>query len=110
MTPRPQFGSEYIPVELQELGGTVHAEVAVFLIGGGAKAFRGLTDTTKDIDLVVTTEAKFDRLRAALDDQGFEEEMGYVQTRSGRSKSTTSSRVSATRSRSSVYPDRLKRT
>ena len=73
MTPRPQFGSEYIEVELQELGGTLHAEVAAFLIGGGAMAFRGLKDTTKDIDLVVTTEAEFDRLLAALDDRGYEE-------------------------------------
>ncbi|ARS90502.1 DUF6036 family nucleotidyltransferase [Natrarchaeobaculum aegyptiacum] len=73
MTPRPQFDSEYIEGELQELGDRLHAEVAPFLIGGGAMAFRGLKDTTKDIDLVVTTEAEFDRLFAALGDQGYEE-------------------------------------
>lgn len=73
MTPRPPFDSEYIEVELQELGSTLHAEVAAFLIGGGAMAFRGLKDTTKDIDLVITAEAEFDRLLAALDDQGYEE-------------------------------------
>ena len=73
MTPRPQFDATYIEAELQELGATLHAEVTAFLIGGGAMAFRGLKDTTKDIDLVVTTETAFDRLLAALDDQGYEE-------------------------------------
>jgi hypothetical protein len=73
MTPRPQFDAAYIEAELQELGATLHADVTAFLIGGGAMAFRGLKDTTKDIDLVVTTEDEFDRLLAALGDQGYEE-------------------------------------
>lgn len=73
MTPRPQFDAAYIEGELQRLGATIHAEVTAFLIGGGAMAFRGLKDTTKDIDLVVTTESEFNRLLAALDEQGYEE-------------------------------------
>jgi len=73
MTSRPQFDAAYIEAELQELGAVLHAEVTAFLIGGGAMAFRGLKDTTKDIDLVVTTEAEFDRLLAALDGRGYEE-------------------------------------
>jgi len=73
MTPRPQFDTAYIEAELQELGATLHAEVTAFLIGGGAMALRGLKDTTKDIDLVVVTETEFNRLLAALDDQGYEE-------------------------------------
>jgi predicted transcriptional regulator len=71
--PRPQFDAAYIEAELQELGAALQTDVTAFLIGGGAMAFRGLKDTTKDIDLVVTTEAEFDRLLAALDDQGYEE-------------------------------------
>jgi hypothetical protein len=73
MTPRPQFDAAYIKAELQELGAVLHAEVTAFLIGGGAMAFRGLKDTTKDIDLVVTTETEFERLLAALDERGYEE-------------------------------------
>ena len=73
MTPRPQFDAAYIQAELQEFGATLWTEVTAFLIGGGAMAFRGLKDTTKDIDLVVTTEAEFDRLLAALDAQGYKE-------------------------------------
>ncbi|MFC5133571.1 hypothetical protein GJ633_00605 [Halorubrum sp. CBA1125] len=73
MTPRPQFDAAYIEAELQELGAALNTEVTAFLIGGGAMAFRGLKDTTKDIDLVVTTEVEFDRLLAALDNQGYEE-------------------------------------
>ena len=73
MTPRPQFDAAYIEAELRELGAALHAEVTTFLIGGGAMAFRGLKDTTKDIDLVITTDAEFDRLHAALNDKGYEE-------------------------------------
>ncbi len=54
MTPRPQFDAAYIQAELQELGATLRIEVTALLIGGGAMAFRGLKNTTKDIDLVVT--------------------------------------------------------
>lgn len=73
MTPRPQFDAAYIEGELRELGTTLNTEVTAFLIGGGAMAFRGVKDTTKDIDLVATTEVEFDRLLAALDEQGYEE-------------------------------------
>jgi len=62
MTPRPQFDAAYIEAELQELGAALNTEVTAFLIGGGSMAFRGLKDTTKDIDLVVTTEVEFDRI------------------------------------------------
>ena len=73
MTSRPQFDATYIEAELQELGAVLNTDVTAFLIGGGAMAFRGLKDTTKDIDLVVTTEVEFDRLLAALDERGYEE-------------------------------------
>lgn len=73
MTPRPQFDAAYIEAELRELGPVLDAPVTAFLIGGGAMGFRGLKDTTKDIDLVVTTDAEFERLFAALDDRGYDE-------------------------------------
>jgi hypothetical protein len=73
MTSRTQFDATYIEAELQELGAVLHVEVTAFLIGGGAMAFRGLKDTTKDIDLVVTTEAEFEQLLAALDEWGYKE-------------------------------------
>jgi len=73
MTPRPQFDIEYIQSELEDIGTALQTEVTVFLIGGGAMSFRGLKDTTKDIDLVATTETVFNRLLAGLTDQGYEE-------------------------------------
>jgi predicted transcriptional regulator len=73
MTPRPQFDVEYIQSELTDVGTELQTEVTVYLIGGGAMAFRGLKDTTKDIDLVATSETAFNRLLAGLDDQGYEE-------------------------------------
>lgn len=72
MTARPQFDGEYIQSELENVGTELQTEVTVYLIGGGAMAFRGLKDTTKDIDLVATSETAFNRLLAGLDDQGYE--------------------------------------
>ena len=73
MTARPQFDGEYIQSELTDVGTELQTEVTVYLVGGGAMAFRGLKDTTKDIDLVATSETAFNRLLAGLDDQGYEE-------------------------------------
>lgn len=50
---RKRFDSAYIRSELERIGQQLDAPLTVFLIGGGAMAFRGLKDTTKDIDLIV---------------------------------------------------------
>jgi len=73
MTQRDRFGPEYIKDELHTVGDTLNQEVTAFLIGGGALALRNRKDTTKDIDLVVTTDEEFDCLLAALAERGYEE-------------------------------------
>jgi len=73
MTGRNHFGPEYIRGELYDIGGALQEEVTVYLIGGGAMAFRDLKDTTKDSDLVVTTDQAYERLLATLTDLGYSE-------------------------------------
>lgn len=73
MTQRDHFGPEYIRGELHTIGETLAQEVTAFLIGGGAMSLRDLKATTKDIDLVVTTDEEYERLLAALTERGYEE-------------------------------------
>lgn len=73
MTQRDHFGPEYIRKELHTVGETLAQEVTAFLIGGGAMSLRNLKTTTKDIDLVVTTDEEYERLLAALTERGYEE-------------------------------------
>jgi hypothetical protein len=47
-----QFDAKYIDKEFEKIGARVKALVSVYLIGGCAMSFRGLKESTKDIDLV----------------------------------------------------------
>lgn len=67
-----RFDSAYIRSELERIGEQLEAPLTVFLIGGGAMAFRDLKTTTKDIDLVVTSGADLGRLQATLLKLGYE--------------------------------------
>lgn len=69
---RARFDSAYIRSELERIGEQLDAPLTVYLIGGGAMAFRDLKNTTKDIDLVVTSGADLGQLQATLLDLGYE--------------------------------------
>jgi predicted nucleotidyltransferase len=69
---RRRFDSEYIESELQRVGRQLETELTVYLIGGGAMAFRGLKNTTKDIDLIVTDGGDLRVLQAVLLDNGYD--------------------------------------
>lgn len=73
MSTRPRFRAEYIRDELGRIATRLQTDVEAYLIGGGAMSLRGLKDTTKDIDLVVTTEAEYEHLLGALDVMGYKE-------------------------------------
>lgn len=47
--------------------------ITLFLIGGGAMAFYGLKDATKDIDIILATAEELTNLRAALHAIGYNE-------------------------------------
>lgn len=69
---RPQFDDGYIRDELEHVGDHLTRPVTAYLLGGGAMAFRGLKDTTKDIDLVVGSGDELARLQGALADAGYD--------------------------------------
>ncbi|MCU4750948.1 hypothetical protein OB919_02945 [Halobacteria archaeon AArc-curdl1] len=69
---RARFDSEYIEAELKRIGEAIETPLTVYLIGGGAMAFRDLKNTTKDIDLVVTDGDDLQRLQAVLLANGYE--------------------------------------
>ena len=47
-----QFDKEYIDAELEKIGIRIQRTVKIYLIGGCAMSFRGLKESTKDIDIV----------------------------------------------------------
>jgi DNA polymerase/3'-5' exonuclease PolX len=63
---RARFDSSYIRSELERIGQQLDDPLTVFLIGGGAMAFRDLKTTTKDIDLIVASGADLGQLQAVL--------------------------------------------
>lgn len=68
---RARFDSEYIEQELERIGEESKTPLTVYLIGGGAMAFRDLKNATKDIDLVVTGGDALQRLQAVLLANGY---------------------------------------
>jgi hypothetical protein len=60
---RARFDSAYIRSELERIGQHLDNPLTVFLIGGGSMAFRGLKETTKDIDLIVSSGDDLSQLR-----------------------------------------------
>ncbi|GAB3686712.1 hypothetical protein GCM10028857_19260 [Salinarchaeum chitinilyticum] len=69
---RPRFDESYIRSELERIGEHLDEPLTVSLIGGGAMAFRGLKNTTKDIDLVVSSGEKLNQLRTVLLEHGYD--------------------------------------
>ena len=69
---RDRFDSDYIESELERIGNELETSVTVYLIGGGAMSFRGLKDTTKDIDLVVTDGDDLRTLQTVLPANGYD--------------------------------------
>jgi len=69
---RERFDNTYIQSELERIGTQLETPLTVYLIGGGAMAFRDLKETTKDIDLVVTSGDDLRVLQAVLHDCGYD--------------------------------------
>lgn len=69
---RARFDSAYIRSELERIGQQLDNPITVFLIGGGSMAFRGLKETTKDIDLIVSSGDDLSQLQAVLLELGYD--------------------------------------
>jgi len=70
---RQHYGKDYIEDEFQRIGDRLDEAITCYLIGGGAMAFDGLKDATKDIDLVVTTGEDFTMLLETAEELGYTE-------------------------------------
>ena len=69
---RARFDSAYIRSELERIGQQLDNPLTVFLIGGGSMAFRELKETTKDIDLIVSSGDDLSQLQAVLLELGYD--------------------------------------
>lgn len=71
MTRESTLGDSAIREQFHELSTLLDEELTVFLIGGGALTLGDLKSATKDIDLVVRDETELERLRDALEAEGY---------------------------------------
>nr|WP_318566961.1 hypothetical protein [Salinigranum marinum] len=69
---RARFDSAYIRSELERIGQQLDNPLTVFLIGGGSMAFRGLKETTKDINLIVSSGDDLSQLQVVLLELGYD--------------------------------------
>jgi hypothetical protein len=61
-----QFDARYIDREFTNIGIRVKKRLSVYLIGGCAMSFRGLKETTKDVDIVFKNERDYGLFCEAL--------------------------------------------
>jgi hypothetical protein len=73
MTKRPSFDKNYLKKEFDKLNAKTKQPLTLFLIGGGAMAFYGLKDATKDIDIILTTKDELNNLKTTLETLGYQE-------------------------------------
>ena len=61
-----QFNAEYIDKEFGKIATRVKTEISIYLIGGCGMSFRGLKETTKDVDIVFEKHSDFEVFCGAL--------------------------------------------
>ena len=81
MTKRPSFDKNYLKKEFDKLNAQTKHILTLFLIGGGAMAFYGLKDATKDIDIILTTKNDLNNLKTTLEALGYQEPNPILITR-----------------------------
>ena len=81
MNKRPSFDKNYLKNEFDKLNAKTKQTLTLFLIGGGAMAFYGLKDATKDIDIILTTKNELNSLKTTLEAMGYQEPNSILITR-----------------------------
>ena len=61
-----RFDAAYIDTELGNIGTRVKEPISIYLIGGCAMSFRGLKESTKDVDIVFKSKADYKIFCSAL--------------------------------------------
>ena len=70
MTQRRSFNKNYLQQEFDKLDAKTQP-ATLYLIGGGAMAFYGLKEATKDIDIILTNTEQLNSLLTALSKSGY---------------------------------------
>ena len=65
------FERTYIEQELKKIDGNLPEPISLYIIGGGAMSFYDLKTSTKDIDVIVTSEKAATTLITALQKSGY---------------------------------------
>jgi hypothetical protein len=73
MTKRRPFDKNYLKQEFDKLNSKTKLPLTLFLIGGGAMTFYGLKDSTKDIDIILTSIEDLKNLKTTLETIGYKE-------------------------------------
>jgi hypothetical protein len=60
------FDAKYIDTELGNIGSRIKTPLKIYLIGGCAMSFRGLKESTKDVDIVFKSRADYEVFCSAL--------------------------------------------
>ena len=81
MTIRRSFDKKYLKQEFDKLNSKTKQPLTLFLIGGGAMAFYGLKDATKDIDIILTSMEDLRNLQTTLETIGYKEPEPVLITR-----------------------------
>jgi hypothetical protein len=66
VTQRRAFDKAYLKQEFDKLTAKTTQTITLFLIGGGAMAFYGLKDATKDVDIILNSPNELNYLKTAL--------------------------------------------
>ena len=90
MTQRRSFDKNYLKQEFDKLNTKTKQSLTLFLIGGGAMAFYGLKDATKDIDIILTSTDDLSNLKATLEALGYKEPEPVLITRPYNNMQTNS--------------------
>lgn len=77
---RKGFTRTDLEAVFKQIGGTLPRSLTVYLLGGGAMAFRNQKNATKDLDLVFTSERSFRAFCSALPALGFREALKVDRT------------------------------
>jgi len=90
MTKRRSFDKTYLKQEFDKLNSKTKLPLTLFLIGGGAMAFYGLKDATKDIDIILTSTDDLGNLKTTLEVIGYKEPEPVLITRAYNNMQTSS--------------------
>src|SRR3990172_9469092 len=81
MAKRCSFNKNYLQQEFDKIASKISHPITMLLIGGGAMAFYGLKDATKDIDIIIGDQKNLKTLTAALKSLNYKNPNSEVITR-----------------------------